>query len=169
MLGESIDDPDKVESQQGSVAGLGLLDNQTIFNHDKTTTQVKARVIADDGLLKGLKGIEIAGYEIHMGQTRSQNYLPAFQVMETPQGKANYFDGAIGSSGWIFGTYIHGLFHNTNFTRAFLKRLRQFRGLPMAAAMSINRQEQYDKLAAIVRQNLDMSQVYKITLGRSHG
>ncbi len=169
MLGKSIDDPDKVESQQGSVTGLGLLDNQTIFNHDKTTTQVKARVVADDGLLKGLKGIEIAGYEIHMGQTRSHNYLPAFQVMETPQGKANYFDGAIGGNGWIFGTYIHGLFHNSNFTHTFLKSLRQLRGLPMAPTPSTNRQEQYDKLAELVRQNLDMSQVYKITLGRSHG
>lgn len=169
MLGKSIEDPYKVESKEGSVAGLGLLDSETTFSHDKTTTQVKARVIADDGLLKGLKGIEVTGYEIHMGQTRSQNYLPAFQISETPQGEANYFDGAIGSNGWIFGTYIHGLFHNANFTHTFLNRLRQLRGLPTATAISINRQEQYDKLAEIIRQNLDMPQVYKITFGRNYG
>ena len=169
MLGKSIDDSYKVESKEGRVAGLGLLDSETIFNHTKTTTQVKARVIADDGLLKGLKGIEITGYEIHMGQTRNQNYLPAFQISETPQGKANYFDGAISSNGWIFGTYIHGLFHNANFTHAFLNRLRQLRGLPTAVAISTNRQEQYDKLAEIIRQNLDMSEVYEIALGRNYG
>jgi len=169
MLGKSITDPCKVESKEGSVAGLDLLDNETTFNHDKTTTQVKARVIANDGLLKGLKGVEIAGYEIHMGQTRSQNHLPAFQVLETPQGKANYFDGAISSNGWIFGTYIHGLFHNNNFTQAFLNRLRQLRGLPIATAISINRQEQYDKLAEMVRQNIDIPQVYEITFGGSYG
>ena len=169
MLGKNIHDPYKVESPEDNIAGLGLLDNETTFNRDKTTTQVKAQVIADDGLLKGLKGLEVTGYEIHMGQTENQDYLPAFQVLETPQGKADYFDGAIDSNGRIFGTYIHGLFHNTDFTHAFLNRLRQLRGLPAAAAMSVNRQEQYDKLAKIIRQNLDMSQVYKITLGGNYG
>ena len=169
MLGKSIDDPDKVESKEGSVTGLGLLDSETIFDHDKTTTQVKARVVADSGLLKGLKGIDIGGYEIHMGQTRSQNYRPAFHVWETPQGKANYFDGAIGSNDRVLGTYIHGLFHNLNFTHAFLNRLRQLRGVSAVPATSMSRQDQYDKLAETIRQNLDVSQVYKITLGSSHG
>jgi len=40
---------------------------------------------------------------------------------------------------------------------------------PIAAAIPPNQQEQYDKLADIVRQNLDMSQVYQITLGRDYG
>ncbi|HEX75314.1 MAG TPA: cobyric acid synthase CobQ, partial [Dehalococcoidia bacterium] len=69
----------------------------------------------------------------------------------------------------IFGTYIHGLFHNNNFTQAFLNRLRQLRGLPIATAISINRQEQYDKLAEMVRQNIDIPQVYEITFGGSYG
>jgi len=169
MLGKSIDDPDRVESKEGNVTGLGLLDNKTVFDHAKTTTQVKARVTADDGLLKGMKGIDIAGYEIHMGQTSSQDCLPAFQVMETPQGKADYFDGTISGDGRVLGTYIHGLFHNSDFTHAFLNGLRQRRGLSAAPATSISRQEQYDKLANMIRQNLDMSQVYKITLGSTHG
>ena len=169
MLGKAINDPHRVESKEGSVAGLGLLDSETTFNQVKTTTQIKALVTADSGLLGGLKGMEIAGYEIHMGQTRNQNYLPAFQVVETPQGKADYPDGAVSSDRFILGTYIHGLFHNINFTHAFLNRLRQLRGLPTAAAISINREEQYDKLAEVIRQNLDMPQVYKITLGRNYG
>ena len=169
MLGKTVDDPYRIESKEGGVAGLGLLNNETTFNHTKTTTQIKARVIADGGLLGGLKGIEITGYEIHMGQTRNQNCLPAFQVLETPQGKADYFNGAISSNRLIFGTYIHGLFHNTNFTYAFLNRLRQLRGLPLATAISIDKQAQYDKLAEIIRQNLNMSQVYQITLGRNYG
>ena len=169
MLGKSIHDPDKVESKHDSIAGLGLLNSTTIFNHAKTTTQVKAQVVADEGLLKGLKGIEVIGYEIHMGQTRSQNCQPAFQILETPQGRADYFDGAVNSNGFIFGTYIHGLFHNANFTHCLLNRLRQLRGLPIISAPSTNKQEKYDKLASIIRQNLDMSQVYKITFGRNYG
>ncbi len=169
MLGKRIDDPDKVESKQGGINGLDLLDNTTIFNSEKTTMQVKARVIADEGLLKGLKNSEVTGYEIHMGQTISQNCQPAFQILETPQGKADYFDGAISSNGLIFGTYIHGLFHNTSFTHHFLNKLRQLRGLPTTSAISISRQEMYDKLAEIIRHNLDMSQIYNITFGRNHG
>ena len=169
MLGKNICDPDKVESKQDGIAGLGLLDSTTLFRDDKRTTQVKARVAADNGLLKGLNHIEITGYEIHMGQTIRRNHQPAFRILETPQGKADYFDGAVDKKGLIFGTYIHGLFHNTEFTHQLLNRLRQLRELPAVSAISINRQEIYDKLADVIRQNLDMSRVYKIALGSNHG
>ncbi|MBM4447450.1 MAG: cobyric acid synthase [Chloroflexi bacterium] len=167
MLGKSIHDPDKIESKQDSIAGLGLLNSTTIFHNDKTTKQVKARVAADKGLLKGLKDIEVTGYEIHMGQTSSRDCQPALHIFETSQGKVNYFDGAVGNNGLIFGTYIHGLLHNATFTHLLLNRLQQLRKLPETSATSISKQEIYDKLADIIRQNLDMSQVYKITLGRN--
>ena len=169
MLGKSILDPEKIESKHDGIPGLGLLDSNTIFNSDKTTTQVKARVTADNGLLKGLKDIEITGYEIHMGQTTSQNCPPAIHVLETPKGKVNYLEGAISNDGLIFGTYIHGLFHNAEFTHRLLTRLQQLRGLPATSDSAINKQEMYDKLADIVRHNLNMSQVYKIALRRNHG
>ena len=169
MLGSSILDPEKIESKHNRIDGLGLLKITTVFNSDKTTTQVKARIAADDGLFKGLKDIDITGYEIHMGQTRNRNCRPALHVLETPQGKVNYFDGAVNHNGLIFGTYIHGLFHNTEFTRRLLNRLRQLRGLPSTTASSINKQDMYDKLADIIRHNLDMSLVYEITFGRKHG
>ncbi|MDP2931714.1 MAG: cobyric acid synthase [Chloroflexota bacterium] len=164
MLGKNISDPDGVESGEGSIAGLGLLDIETTFHPTKTTTQVKARVAADTGLLKGLKGMEVTGYEIHMGQS-NQNDLPVFKVIETPQGKAEYFDGSASPDGLIFGTYLHGLFHNTDFTSALLERLREVRGLPAAAATPLNKEAQYDKLAQLFRQNLDMTEVYRIALG----
>ncbi len=168
MLGKTINDPDKVESRESSVAGLGLLGIETTFGQVKTTTQVGARVVANKGLFEGLKGIEITGYEIHMGQTRSQNHPAVFQVVETPQGKVDYFDGAASDDCLIFGSYIHGLFHNVSFTDALLNRLRRLRGLPVAVAVPINKDKQYDELARIVRQNLNMRQVYKMALGREY-
>jgi len=164
MLGRSIEDPDQVESKEGSVAGLGLLDNVTAFERVKTTTQVRARVIANDGLLSGLKGIDITGYEIHMGQTRNQNCPPAFQIVATPEGKADYLDGAISRDPLILGSYIHGLFNNTDFTHALLNQLRQRRGLPATTPAPINKEAQYDRLASLVRQNLDISRIYDITM-----
>jgi adenosylcobyric acid synthase len=168
MLGKTINDPHKVESKETSVAGLGLLDIETTFDQVKTTTQVKARLLANRGLFEGMEGAEITGYEIHMGQLRSQNHVPLFHVIETPQGKADYFDGTASDDCLIFGSYIHGLFHNINFTRTLLNRLRQLCGLPAAVTVPVNKDGQYDELARIVRQNLDMQKVYKIALGREH-
>ncbi len=162
MLGKTINDPHKVESPEGSVPGLSLLDIDTIFGEVKTTTQVKARVVADRGLFEGLKDTEVTGYEIHMGQTRSENHPAVFQVVETPQGKADYFDGAASDDCLIFGSYLHGLFHNSNFTSALLNRLRKLRVLPTVEASLIDKDERYNELAEIVRQNLNMHDIYKI-------
>jgi len=168
MLGKTINDPYNVESRENSVAGLGLVDIETTFDQVKTTTQVRARVIANRGLFDGLNGMEVTGYEIHMGQSRSQNHPAVFQVVETPQGRTNYFDGAASDDGLIFGTYIHGLFHNVNFTATLLNHLRQLRGLPAAVTVPVNKDKQYDELARIVRQNLNMRLVYQIALGREY-
>ncbi|MFH1031540.1 MAG: cobyric acid synthase [Chloroflexota bacterium] len=168
MLGKVINDPSHIESKEDSIAALGLLDIETTFGQVKTTTQVKARVVAAKGLFYGLNGTEVTGYEIHMGQCQGQNCPPVLQVVETPEGKTDYFDGATSDDGLIFGTYLHGLFHNVNFTHNLLNRLRQLKGLPTITAISINKDKQYDELAEIVRQNLDINRIYKITLGRDN-
>ncbi len=163
MLGERIDDPGHVESNEDSVPGLGLLNVRTSFAAEKTTTQVKGQVIAGGmGLLAGLKGIPVEGYEIHMGQTVSGAGNPAFHLVETPQGSTDYFDGVVSGNGWIFGTYMHGLFHNEKFTRTMLNNLRQRRGMAIMSE-ALYRGDDYDKLADHVRKHLDMRRVYDIT------
>jgi adenosylcobyric acid synthase len=162
MLGKRIDDPHQVESEVSSVFGLGLIDQETIFDEVKTTVQIKGQVTGDNGLLQGIKGLTISGYEIHMGQTRSKDYLPAFKILKTPDGEKDYFDGAIDVHGRVFGTYIHGLFHNGEFTSQLLKRLREMRGLPESTDIFIDKQANYDKLAKLVRENLDMSRIQSL-------
>ena len=163
MLGKEIKDPLRTESEEDSIAGLGLLDTITIFQSQKTTCQVKAQVLNNDGLLEGLQGEEVTGYEIHMGQTISDNTKPLFLVTQKAEGQANYVDGAVAGGGFIFGSYLHGLFDNANFRHAFLSRLRQRRGLPVVPGEPIaSRQQQYDKLAEIVRHSLNMELVYQI-------
>ncbi len=164
MLGKIINDPDKVESTSAKIAGLGLLDIETTFVPAKTTTQVRAIVEASTGLFEGLKGTEVTGYEIHMGQSAS-NKSAVFKVVETPKRKADYTDGAMSSDGLIFGSYLHGLFHNAGFTQAILNRLRQLRGMPVSPIVTINKDEQYDRLADLVRKGLDMDKVYRILRG----
>ena len=162
MLGKSIVDPQKVESKEGQIEGLGLLSHETVFISRKTTTQIKARVTADKGLLQDTAGMEVQGYEIHMGRSYSRGCPPVFEIVETPKKGKNYFDGGMAENGIIFGTYIHGLFHTTPFTKALLNRLRQLRGMSTRMNTSIDKQTQYDKLADVVRKNVAMAQIYRI-------
>ena len=163
MLGQKILDPQQVESTKAEVSGLGLLDVITTFAPEKSTRQVRARVLSDLGLLGRTKGLEITGYEIHMGQTRCEEPLNAFQVYETPQGATDYGDGTLDARGNVLGTYMHGLFYNTDFRRAFLNTLRRRWGLPESQGdTAVGREPQYDRLADLVRHSLNMAEIYKI-------
>ena len=163
ILGKKILDPQRVESDKTEVEGLGLLNVITEFAAEKSTSQVRAQVTANTGLLAGAKGQEISGYEIHMGQTRSEEKTSAFQITETPQGKADRNDGMLNKQGTILGTYMHGLFYNDEFRQTFLNNLRRHWGLEgNKVGTDTDKDKQYDKLAELVRQNLNMTEVYKI-------
>jgi adenosylcobyric acid synthase len=162
MLGKTIYDPDNTESQESVVPGLGLLDIETLFGEVKTTTQVKARVIANKGLFEGLNGLEVSGYEIHMGQTKYPSPSPAFQVTQTPRGQADYFEGAANKNHLVFGTYLHGLFHNKEFTRGLLDLLQKRRNKPLNLTNNETKKDPYDDLAILIRNNLDIPEVYRI-------
>ena len=163
MLGRNILDPQGVESSGGGAPGLGLLDVDTVFAGEKATRQVRARVLADRGLMEGMKGQEVVGYEIHMGQTSSDGVPGAFQIVATPQGAANYSDGALDERGMIFGSYLHGLFHNFAFRDSLLANLRRHWGLSeRSSSVVLSKEQHYDRLAEVVRSSLDMTAIYKI-------
>lgn len=163
MLGQRILDLQGVESAEAEVTGLGLLQVKTDFAPEKSTRQARARVLSDFGLLSGTKGQELIGYEIHMGQTRCEEEINAFQIYETPQGAADYFDGTLNNQGTVLGTYLHGLFHNADFRQAFLNSLRRRWGLPeRTSSTAADKERQYDKLAAVVRRSLNMDEIYRI-------
>jgi adenosylcobyric acid synthase len=163
MLGQRILDPQGVESAKAEVNGLGLLDVVTTFTPEKSTRQVRARVLSDLGLLSGTEGQELIGYEIHMGQTLLEEKSGAFQILETPQGTVDYGDGTLNDQGTVLGTYMHGLFHNPDFRRAFLNSLRRHWGLPESEeSTTTGREQQYDRLAELVRHSLNMAEIYRI-------
>jgi len=163
VLGRSILDPAGAESEQGGALGLGLLDVVTTFGTEKSTTQVRGQVAADHGMLAGMRGVDLVGYEIHMGQTAGEGSTGALHIVEVPQGSADYFDGALSQSGTVLGTYMHGLFHNRAFRQGLLNNLRRRRGLPERwEGTSAGKDEHYDRLASLVRQSLDMDLLYAI-------
>jgi adenosylcobyric acid synthase len=163
MLCEKILDPHRVESKIVETRGLGLLKCSTVFAREKHTTQVKAKVFANEGLLTGLNGKDITGYEIHMGETDSKAFTPAFRVVTTPDGPADYRDGAIDSTGNVMGTYIHGLFDNPDFAEGFVNSLRARHELAPVTGQDNDKQIYYDELADLVRNSLNMELIYRIT------
>lgn len=168
MLGKVLKDPYHVENDLEEVEGIGLLDVETTFEMEKTTTQVKA--ILDEnfhGYLENLSGKEVSGYEIHMGITKrnenSNNFVTVKQKLEQ---KVNYQVGSVNKECNVFGTYLHGIFDDIDFTRTVLNNIRKMKNLePIESNVkSFNefKNQQYDKLADYLREHLDMEKIYEI-------
>ncbi|MDP4209865.1 MAG: cobyric acid synthase [Bacteroidota bacterium] len=157
MLGKSVHDPYHIESELEKLDGLGLLDVSTTMEKEKTTTQITCKIVSDNGLLKGLSGEEISGYEIHMGVTTPASPIDNF-VDVTGRSIALAHENVI-------GTYIHGFFDNTRFTGALLNNIREAKGMSLQQQFQDYKdfkESQYQKLAVEVRKSLDMEAVYKI-------
>jgi len=177
MLGEWIADPERVESREPLVPGLGLLGFSTRFGADKRTTQVAARPHsacflsesgADEDFASGSSGSEaICGYEIHMGRVTTQATARSpFRILSRNGQPVEALDGAISRGGNVVGTMLHGLFENAGLRRSLLRTLRQKRGVaePNASALP-SRAAEYDRLAAVVRQSLDLELLRRL-IGR---
>ncbi len=169
MLGKLISDPDHVESDATEVRGLGLLNFETVFKKSKVTRQVDGKVSVDRGLLTGMKELQVHGYEIHMGRCSAFNEAPAFRIVRTGARNGGLLEGAINGSGLVFGTYLHGIFHNHEFTRRLLENVASIRNKPSSEYTVLNKDAEYDALAHIFRENLNMAKIYGIIFGGDHG
>ena len=177
MIGTHLSDPDHVESPLTEMAGLGLLPTSTVFAGSKETHRVKGAVSLDRGLLQDAKGLPVQGYEIHMGRTISARPRPdsasvggagtPFQIhdrVDVPVTSGNDTDGCLDASGWVMGTYIHGLFHNGELRRSLLQSLARRKGVRLPdSADDVGLDREYDKLADWVRSSLNMDLVYEMT------
>jgi adenosylcobyric acid synthase len=167
MLGRYINDPDGVESGVRRSQGLGLLPITTAFLPTKETHQVKGNVVAERGLLAEARNVSLEGYEIHMGRTESGEAGAAFRLRERSAKSCDALDGCLDKSGRVLGTYIHGLFHNQELRRGILRQIARAKGQPISftggfAGDDHRRDAEYDRLARLVRDSLDMDLVYAI-------
>ena len=167
MLGTRVYDPDKIESSQTEMEGLGLLAITTVFAGSKETHRITGRVELDTGLLAGARGTEITGYEIHMGRTTGEGVQAPFSIedrSDVPVTSETAHEGLLDPSGRVLGTYIHGLFHNGGLRRAVLQNLARAKGVSLPpSAKDAAMDGEYDKLADWVRSALNMDQVYEMT------
>lgn len=168
MLGQTITDPDGVESKSAKMEGLGFLDIHTRFLTEKITTRVSATVcdLSDTGLAE-LSGASITGYEIHMGVSNPGSDLKPFTQIDSRLGvETKEIDGYTSVDGRVFGTYIHGIFDTPDFLEKLLNMLRERKELDGDSQGVIDykqfKEAEYDKLADIVRCNVDVCKVYDI-------
>ena len=171
IMGQKIMDPEKIESDLKEISGLGLLDIETVMKSDKTTTQYKNTVKNVSGILAGTEGMEIKGYEIHQGYS--------YPVNEKNEENNNSENILKNDTGCLFGdenlkgtvkdnvagTYIHGIFDNSEFTNHFLNEVRKLKGLDRIDenfSYSDYKNREYDKLAEVLRENIDIKKIYEI-------
>lgn len=155
MLGKEIcDSKDGAPEGRRTVRGMDLLPVETMMEEEKTTRQVRGRFGEVQGILRGLSGMPVAGYEIHHGRTRGQGLC--IREDGTAEGS---------QAGNIYGTYLHGIFDEAETAEVVIRSLLKEKGSEREAAVvesrTAYRERQYDLLAETIRQNLDMEAIYQ--------
>jgi len=121
LLGERIENEGGLESSLGSRNGLGLMPVVTRFLPEKTTSLVSVQVMGNVSWLRDIAGSLLEGYEIHMGQSTSENSWLTIKTDDS--GREGMEDGCITADGRIWGCYLHGIFENQSVRRAWLRNL----------------------------------------------
>lgn len=144
MLGETILDPYHVESEIEELPGLGLLPVKTILQPEKTTLQCTFYFRGADD--------QCNGYEIHMGETIALR--PGEPVATFPDGRQDGY--YLGERTW--GTYLHGILDN----QIVIDRILAPYTRETVAAYNYReyKEEQYNKLADLLRTHIDMELIY---------
>lgn len=151
MLGKNIIDIEGWEVKPGDMEeALGVFNTITEFRGDKITKNVTGYAL----------GKRVYGYEIHAGKTIG-NINPFVKIEEN-----NYMDGDM-LEDRVFGTYLHGIFDSAEFREKFLNNIRVKKNLAprKSTDLAAKREEELEKLASIVRENLDMEYIYSL-IGR---
>lgn len=141
MMGQWVYDPDHVEGESEAMPGLGLFPVSTTLSKEKTTRQCRFTFVHS-----ALSG---EGYEIHAGSTPTNSPLC---VLDTGEKDGFYLN----EQSW--GTYVHGIFDNESVISAVLDQIER----PLHSPVNHKEQKEksYNRLAELVRQNVDMEYMY---------
>ncbi|TCK98631.1 adenosylcobyric acid synthase (glutamine-hydrolysing) [Natranaerovirga hydrolytica] len=159
ILGHTIKDPLSVETTHKAIQGLGLLNVETILEAEKHTVRQKGTFRVNFANGAQTKGVNIWGYEIHMGKTKLTEDVKPLITLDN-----NILDGAVNKEKTVFGTYLHGIFDSHNFRAALLEPIRKQKGLEHSKALSYEKAKDkaYDDLARVVRASIDIEAIKAI-------
>lgn len=157
MLGARISDAEGAEGG-GEIDGMGLLPVFTEFTGEKRRTRVTGKALPSGGVLAALGGMDVEGYEIHMGRTALREGAEPLVLLENTTE-----DGCQKEN--IYGTYLHGFFDSTSCREVLLNALCQRKGVSLTSSafdLKAYKESQYDALAQALREHLDMGLIYRI-------
>ncbi|MEL7515372.1 MAG: cobyric acid synthase [Pseudomonadota bacterium] len=144
MLGTRVADPEGIEGSAGEDHGLGLLDVETVMTSDKRLTEVQAVHVPS--------GAEFRGYEIHIGRTEGPDCVRPFARVGATD------DGAIGQGGLVVGSYLHGMFRDDGFRKAWLAGF----GVSQSVEYDGTVERVLDGLADHLEQHLAIDDLFKL-------
>jgi adenosylcobyric acid synthase len=147
MLGRRVADPDGTEGACATLAGLGLLDVETMLRGEKSLRLISGRTT---------DGFAFRGYEMHTGVTCGPDCARPFATLA--DGSA---DGAMSADGQVIGTYMHGLFADDSLRSALLSRLGAG---PAVIDYETRVEAALDRLAGHIAAHIDLDRL--LTLAR---
>lgn len=154
MMGARVEDPNGIEGDIPAIPGLGLLPQVTVIEDEKVTKQ------SDFIFLHSPGSITCKGYEIHMGRTTTIGNTKESPVARLEDGRLDgYF---LDNRCW--GSYMHGILDNPNVLDFLAEGFNpdENSGSFDYAAF---KEEQYNRLADMVRSNVDMDYIYSTING----
>lgn len=166
FLGEELVDSGVEGGNPATIPALGLLPIRTEFkSYDKITKQVNAEVIG----LPDFKGVEVNGYEIHMGRVWPKPHARAFlRIKEKDSTSDKGIVSTISDDGSVIGTFLHGFWDNDGFRHKFIeflfKRKKISHLLPQTNFVSYvgSIEKAIQELTQIIKQHIDLKSLTKI-------
>jgi adenosylcobyric acid synthase len=155
MLGRSVRDPSRIESDVERADGLKLIPIETELRGQKTLRQVSGIAHAAPGFWSCLVGQPVTGYEIHLGVSQLERLPPLLDLNGRP-------DGAVRRS--VAGTYVHGILERPEPRHALLAALAAARGFARPTPTAPD--NAFDRLADVIENSLDLSGLQ--TLAKLH-
>lgn len=160
MMGNVIRVPSALEPTQKEVPALGILPMETILEDKKRTLQCHGKVVTKEMFFAPSLEKEVQGYEIHRGHSIVEGE-PLFELEASGE---RYTDGVIRDN--AMGTYLHGLFDNDHLRISFLEWLWSSRGrertVKSTKSQVAQREQSFNQLADLVRNNVDMAKIRSI-------
>ena len=161
MLGNTLNDPDGIESSLKQVNGLALCDFETTLTTQKVLTKITATLLLNN------QSTPCSGYEIHAGISQGAALNKPFLTFDENHPNGFKTDGFISDDNAIAGTYLHGLFDEADATSQILKWVK-----PSATINPISitdhREQQLERLATMCETHFNIQQIISIYEGHNN-
>lgn len=155
MMGARLEDPEGLEGDLPAVPGLGLLPQCTVIEQEKITRQSIFSFLPNENE-NTTPSPTCRGYEIHMGRTSLLGNALEQPVVQLEDGRLDGY--YLNNRCW--GSYMHGILDNSvildNLAKGFDKEAET-----TPFDYTAFKEEQYNKLADLVRQHVDIEAVYR--------